>query len=345
MIKWFWSMKKPNAVLIWDTYKLTNFSSARFFEIKSNLEHQKIVKKDIYFGQKIVDNIRNEIRKNISSDPGYPDRISKKVYDTEKSVISKINKLTDKYFKKCSDKELCSIFSKCYKQVSIMEIPMSYRGNVQLSDILTETIKQELAKKLRAQGKLKLLDEYFLALSTPKRESYMSLGQKMVLELAVLKIKNDPSFDKELREHTKNFAWMGCVMFEGMPLTQEDFLKDINSKIEQNPEILLNKMEDSRKDSETKIKTIVTSLEFSKETLKTLEQLREWYHLRTYAKDCISKAIAKTMPVLLEIAARKNMTYDDLSFLQAREIENIFKISKEALQNRIEERKKGWAAV
>jgi len=134
-------------------------------------------------------------------------------------------------------------------------------------------------------------------------------------------------------------------MFEGLPVTQEDFLKDINSKIEQNPEVMLKKMENSRKDTETKIKMISVSLAFSKKTLKTLDQLREWYHLRTYAKDCISKAIAKTMPVLLEMCRRKGIDYAQMQYLTGSEVENLFDISKENLIERVNKRKEGWAAV
>lgn len=362
---WFWAMKKANSVLIWDSFTYTNFNAGRFFEIPHDLEHYKVVNSNIYFGQKSVDLIREAMRKKILADVRYPARIAKKIYETEKRIISNINKFVKKDIKKCSNEELCKIFSKCYREISIMEIPMSYRGNVQLSDVLTEMIKQELTKKLNKKGKLGLLEEYFLVLSMPKKDSQMAFGQKRILGITSM-IQNDnklkglfkkntgeiireipkyKDFHRKLKKHIEEFSWTGCVMFMGLPLTIENFIDDIKSKLGQDCKAEIERIDQEKRQNEAKIKKIVKSLGFFAKTKLILEHLREWYHLRTYAKDCISRAIARTMPVLLEIAARKNMTYDDLSYLQAREVENIFKIPNEELLNRIGERKKGWAAV
>jgi len=339
--KYFWAMKKAQKPLIWDTFSVTNRNSHKYFEIPHILTNSKIIDGDIYFDEDAVNNMRDSIRENINKDIDYPNKIAKKFCRLRDEVLAITNKVNFIDLKEISEKELIDLFSECFEQIGLIECFMSFRGNVELSDVLTEKIKQALVSKLNKISKLELLEEYFLLLSIPKKDSYMIKLQNNILKIGSL-IQKDKNTEEEIKNLHKNFSWTGCSMFDGEHVSIDKFREDTNSKLDLNCKEELEKQEKEKIVRELKIKKLVNELEFNEEEKKHLENLREWFFLRTYAKDIVSMTVADTMIVLNEIAKRSNIDKKDIVNLRKKEIESVFEAPKEKMMNIISKRKERY---
>jgi phosphohistidine swiveling domain-containing protein len=331
-------MKKANKPLVWDTFSITNKNSNKFFEIPFVLTHSKLVGTDIYFGEDAVNKIKNAIREKIDGDIEYPAKIAEKFYRLRDEALKITHSVDNLDLKSLSNEELIRWFDRCFEQIGLIECFMSYRGNVELSDILTEKIKEILSSKLNKKNQSELLEDHFLLLSMPKKESYMVKMQNDALKIGAL-IQNNKDAEKEIMEFHKNHSWVGCAMFDGEHISIEKFREDINSKLSLDCKNELEKQDIEKKDREEKIRKLADELNLDDSEMIHLENLREWFFLRTYAKDCVNMAIADTMKIMYEITERTGISKDDLGYLRRKEIEEIFTIHKEDLLENIAKRK------
>lgn len=334
-------MKKAAKPLINDTFPTTNKHSPVCFEIPYHTTPYKWVDGDIYFCEENVNQIRNAIKNNIDKDPNYPDRIAKNLYKMKDKVLATTASLVNQDLKHLSNKNLLETFAKSFEQIGLMECFMSYRGTVQLAEALEEKVKQALAKKLNSLNMLEHLDNYFLILARPLKESIMIQYKNELPKAKLLLNKsNKSSIIKNL--HVK-YSWMGCCMFDGKHFTKKHFEEELQS-IKQ-PQKLLKKYKKKRQDEKNKYDNLLQELSFTKDELQKIHQLQHWIFLRTYAKDNVSKAVADTMFILKEIAKRAEIPWLDIHYLIKKEIKTIFSLHPKELRSIIEKRKKRWGAL
>jgi len=317
--EWLWTMKKPQVPLAQGLHVIAIPLMQKNLGISTDLPI-KHVNGDIYFGKKEVKEIFNRLKENISKDPKLPDKIEKRIRKTVKN-IEKINKeLEGHNLKNCDNQELLNYFMKGYNIIAEITAFMSFKCTVQMSDVLEEKIKVIIKKRITD---VEERNNIFLIISLPKEESLMTKERKSIIKVQT---------KKDLDKHTKNFAWMGCVMYAGKPFTREHFAKELKQ---------IKSI--TQKDHTREIKETIQKLHLSKEELNVIDQFRTWTHLRTYVKDMTSVGMYSTLPYLEEIAKQVKVTYKDLLYLNHTELQEIF--SNKDLVKESKKRQKGWGFV
>lgn len=313
-------MKKPFSVLRVHLDLIGNRLMAEKWCISHKVENQKFIDNHIYIGKQDLDLISEDFKKKIE-DSNYPDSMKKKVDKAIKEILNYTKDIKNKNFSEYIYLELLEKFKEVYEKLGEFSAYLSVRGPVPLYEALADKFTKILKEKDKEHA-----EEYFLTISIPEKESFMTEEK-----LELLKTEN-------LEEHKKKYEWMNCVMFYGLPYTLEHYKKEkVNNPLEE-----LEKYTKQKKEREIKTKEILTKLNLNKEEEKLLKQIREWSYLRTYIKDILSIAIYNIYPLLEEMAKRKGLALDEIIYLAYPELENPENIIEESI---IEERKKGFGAL
>ncbi len=337
-IEWLWTMKKPQVPLAQGLHVIALPLMKKYWGIKGDLPI-KHLNGDIYFGKKEVKEIYEELKEKYQTDSTYPKKIElivKQKIENLKQIKEELEKEDTTQLNK---EELLTFFMRGYHAIAELTAFMSFKGTVQMSDVIEEKIQELLKRKIK-DGEER--NNIFLLLSLPKEESLMTQEQKSILTIVKAK-QEGQEIDLLLREHCKKFSWMSCVMYAGEPYTVEHFRKEIVEASKDDCEEVLRKQEERKEYQESKIKEKIRVLQFTKEEIELLDQFRTWIHLRTYIKDMTSLGMLPTLPFLEEIAKRVECQKKDLLYLSHFELLEIFTKQKDLLLRESAERQKGWA--
>ncbi|MFH1439039.1 MAG: hypothetical protein ABIG89_00610 [Candidatus Woesearchaeota archaeon] len=325
-IKWLWTMKKPQVPLAQGLHVIAVPLMQKNLGIKTDLPI-KHVDGDIYFGDKAIKEIFDQIKEKSQKDSRYPymirDKIKKSITNLKKVILSlEKHDLTGE-----TDDEFLDLFMKGYNAVGELTAFMSFKGTVQMSDVLEERLRTILYKKISGREEQ---ENIFLLLSTSEQDSLMGKEQKNILKIAC-KIQQGKKIKEDLKKHLIRFRWMGCVMYLGKPYTQQHFEDEIQQVLNEDCIIKLKNIKKKKIIREKCIKQYIKQLKFTQQEKKLLEQFRVWVHLRTYIKDMTSVGITATLPFLEEIAKRADVGYKDLLYLSYEELQEIFTNKKHDL--------------
>lgn len=339
-IEWQWTMKKPQVPLAQGLHLIAIPLMQKNLKITVDLPI-KHINGDIYFGKKEIKEIHKLLKENINKDKNYPYKIKKKIeqtIDTLKITTEEIEKYD---MKKQSDNDLLRLFFKSYQVIGELTAFMSFKGTVQMSDILGDKVKEMLANKITDPEER---TNIFLLLSIPKQDSFITQEQKNMLKIGYKKQKMS-KIEQQLLKHTKLFSWMGCVMFAGKPYTQKYFEKELQEMLKEDCESKLKKLEQQKQKRKQEINDVVERLKLSQQEKELLDSFRDWTYLRTFIKDMTSVGITATISILEEIAKRTKMKHEDLLYLSDKELQEIFTDKKQELVKESKLRQKGWGLV
>ncbi len=336
-IEWLWTMKKPQVPLAQGLHIIAVPLMRKYWEIKSDLPI-KHLNGDIYFGKKEVREIFEELTKKYQADSKYPERIESVVREKINNLKKIIGALETEEPSKLNKEQLLRFFMKGYNAIAELTAFMSFKGTVQMSDVLEKKMQEILKRKIR-DGEER--NNIFLLLSIPKEESLMIQEQKSILEIAKAK-QEGKEINLLLKEHCKKFNWMACVMYAGEPYTEEHFREEIVEATKNNCKEVIKKQEERKKQQKVKIEEAIKKLQLTKEEIEGLGQFRTWIHLRTYIKDMTSLGMLPTLKFLEEIAKRAQCSKEDLLYLTHKELLKIFSNKRDMLLKESAERQKGW---
>ena len=339
-IEWQWTMKKPQVPLAQGLHVIAVPLMQKNIGFLTDLPI-KHVNGDIYFGKKEIKEIYNQIKEKISKDEVFPDKIKQKIEAAVEKLKSIATYLEKQNQKIQSNQELLIFFMKGYTVVAELTAFMSFKGTVQISDVLEEKVKHILATKITDPEKR---TNMFLLLSLPRQNSFMLEEQNSILQIGAERQKGK-EVEKELEEHTRKFSWVGCVMYDGKPYNKEHFRKELQEALKADCRIKLRERERKKQEREAQIKKALENLQLREEEKQIINQFRDWVHLRTYVKDMTSVGIVATIPFLEEIARRAAINYKDVLYLSHIELQNIFIERKELLVQESKERQNGWGFV
>ncbi|MFH1276641.1 MAG: PEP-utilizing enzyme [Candidatus Woesearchaeota archaeon] len=338
-IKWLWTMKKPQVPLAQELHFLSIPMMCENLGIEMDLPI-KHVDGDIYFGQKEVKFIFEQIRKKVVEDNNYPDLVQKKMEEDIQLLKNTITKLEKINLIGLSTKQILEYFKEGYLAIAKVTAYMSFKGTVQMSDVLEERIKQVLQIRIKNNEEL---TNVALLFSMPKKETFMVLEQKSILKIGIA-YQQHKEIENLLLNHTKNFGWIGCVMFSGQPYSIDYFKKELQTILKDDCSKRLLEIETKKKERNEKIKTLITSLLLNKEEQKLLTQFRSWSHYRTYVKDMTSLGMVPLLPLLQELANRVQVSYNDLLYLGYSELMQVYEKKKELIfESKL--RQKGWGVI
>ncbi len=334
---WFWTMKKPQVPLAQGLHVIGFRHMKRNYGVDFDIPI-KHVDGDIYFGKKEVDDLKAHIRKSIEKDAGFPSKIKEKLFSAIKRQDNMIEELKMRKPADMKDKELIKTFFEGYEAIGEITAFMSFKGTVQMSDVLDEMFRHVLSKKIADKEKL---ENIFFLLSAPEEASFMIKEQNSILEIAEKSIKGD-SVEKLLNKHKSLFGWMGCVMYAGLPFDRAHYESELKEIMKKPVSEIRRRNRKIKKEREETIRSAVKKMRFSDDEKRVYQQFREWIHLRTFIKDMTSIWMEPTLPFLNEIAKRLDVKYNDLLYLSHTELEDIF---EKNIFDKSMKRQSGWGCI
>lgn len=337
MIKWIWTMKKPQVPLAWGLHVI----SIPFMQRNLGMDidfPMKIIGGDAYFDKEVITKIEKEIAVKITEDNTYPDQIESKIHVAVQNVRNIVDILGGQRVSDLKNEELLDFFFRGYQSIAELAAFMSFKGTVQMNNVLEKKIRILIANRVPNREQA---DDLFLLFSLPVEDSFMSKERQSIMQVA--QINDDQKQNDALSGHTARFGWMGVVMYKGRPYDINHF-KDELTALDLDAGDKLSHMQKQRHSAEEKISRLKTEMSLNNDELELLRQFRNWTHLRTYVKDMTSVGMEATIPYLDEIAKRVGCSYEDLIHLSNAELTEIFERTEE-LMVEVEKRKKAWGAL
>lgn len=340
-IEWVWTMRKLNTPLSVSSYLRGVKIGQKHFGYPIHLSATWYDHGDIYFDSEEIKVIEEFLRHKIQNSSIYPDIMSDKIF----SLAKKINKhKISKKINKQPLSELVTTFKN--EQKFFLEAIgfMSYRGSVQMADILRERLETILTYRLAQKEQLGILQECIEEFSHPCYESIIFEEKSFSLRLARdFKQLSQQKQEQRISQYLANYGWLSFHWFIGTPPTKEQVRKRLmlfapTAKQE------LKRLEKEQKDIEKKIQKLSTDLKFNVREEVVLRQYRTWLFLRTFIKDNINKAAYKLLPILYEMGRRLEIEPKLMPFLTLEEIHHIINLSKKEIETRIENRRRGFSA-
>jgi phosphohistidine swiveling domain-containing protein len=339
-IRWLWTMKKPQVCLAVGLHEVSIPMMQSNYGISMDLPI-KYVDGDAYFGEQAIQEFTRHISEKISQDPAFPDKIAKRIEEEVAYLNQTVKELEKVKPGELSDTELVEQFFKGYDAIARVTAFMSFKGTVQMADILEKKVRDILSAKITD---VEELNDSFLLLSLPQEDSFMVQAQKSMLRIGIAHQKGEGT-EPLLEEHAKRFAWMGCIMFTGTGYTKNDFKQELKKAVQQDCEAKLAELEAKKKENEQKVKQLVEKLGFDEQQKEILRQFRSWVHLRTYVKDMTSVGMMPTLPLLREIAKRIGVEYKDVLYLSRTELHDIFSDQQPLEDVEKRQQKWGWTVI
>ena len=339
-INWVWTMRKLNTPLSVCSYPQGVVMGQNFFKYPLHLSATWYDRGDIYFDEEEMDLIGEFLKYNINNDPKYPDKIAAQIFSLSRAIDRHVPEVpTGKNLKR-----LVRIFKKEEFLFLQMIGLMSYRGSVQMGDVLRAQVETVAKYKLAERKLLNLFSSYIEKLSYPLYESVVAEEKKFTLQLAIdFKRISKSQQEKRINLYLDRFEWLSFHWFIGNPPTKGQ-IKDKLGKLSVKARTDLKRIKTEQKENEDDVQKIVQRLRFNSAEKLLLKQYRSWLFLRTFVKDGINKAAFKLLPTLYAIAEAKNIPPKYISLLTLDEIHNIEKLTNNNIDKIINERKDGFSA-
>lgn len=334
---WFWTMKKPQVPLAQGLHHLSLPLMRKNLGIEIDLPI-KHVDGDIYFSKEALDKISKEIENKISQDPTYPDKIQELIEKEANNLLDTTKSLSSINVNNLSNEELIKSFLEGYYAIARVTAFMSFKGTIQISEILEKKVRLLLQNKINDAEEV---NDTFLLISLPREDSFMTKERKNILKIAI-ENQAGKEISSLLENHTNEFSWMGCIMYLGEPYKKSHFKEELENELKEDCSTKLNEINNQRKTREESITTFVNKLTTKEKEL--VYQFRTWIHLRTYVKDLTSIGMEPTISFLKEIAKRLEVEYNGLLYLSNDELQHVFS-DKNNLIKESKERQKGWGVI
>ena len=221
---------------------------------------------------------------------------------------------------------------------------------------LSEKIEKLLSEKGLSEGQKK---DYFIALTFPEKESFSTKELISFYNLASsIKIKEwnrdnisralaGSGAKKKLRKYLRDFGWIGARWYIGDGWNKSDVANRLSS---QNPrENFRKKAEDLGnliRENKKKTEKIIKHLNLCREEVDLIKTAKEYVFIRTFRTDIFNKAGFIARPFLKEIAKRLGVSFGELIFLSAKEIDGgLEKKLEPVVVPKIKERQRAFGAL
>jgi phosphohistidine swiveling domain-containing protein len=341
-IKWLWVMKKLNTPLSVSSYPIGTETGKSAFGYPECLTATWYDFGDIYFDQEEIDVIKRFLEYKLDTDKSYPAVISKRIFklagEIKKQEIN-TNKL--KYSTLTLLLKYLQVKSNLFLQMIGF---MSYRGSIQMGDILQDKISNILSYHLSQESKLFEYKKYFELLSRPSFSSIIGEEKEYALKQSInFKNLNNKQQQSRIAAYLENFKWMSYHWFVGTPPREAEIRLRL-LKLSPIADKELKRIKQEKNETEKEITKVSKELKLIKSERNLLGQYRTWLFLRTFVKDNINLAAYKLLPILYQIADQVKIERKMIVYLTLDEINNIVKISKNDLLKKINSRKNGFSA-
>jgi len=341
-IKWIWVMRKLNTPLSVSSYPVGTAMGKKVFGYPKCLTATWYDRGDIYFDREEIQQIKHFIKTKFGQDPLYPDKIAKSIFLLAQKIERQ--KIDRQQLEKKSLVALLSHFKK--ERILFMQMIgfMSYRGSVEMSDVLSEKMTEIISYRLTKKKKLAQLKKVIEMISVPSFSSV--IAEEKVFALKLAKGFNQLNYKQQIfrvKKYLRKYEWLAYHWFVGTPPSEKQVITRFK-KFASKAQYSLNKIKQEHVDSEKQIQQIKKELHLNAHEKRVIEQYRTWLLLRTFVKDNINYAGYKLLPILYQIAKRVGIPGKQISLLTLNEIDHIKKYSQKQLLKIIRDRKDGFSA-
>ena len=298
---------------------------------KDSLFFKKHPEKEIVEGwftlskyRKVID----EIKKKITEDPEYIERIITKVSKVWKE-LNELGENSENYVKLSQkSKENLEWVAKYYYDISHKSIPAGWSFDI-IGWVLTELIEEELKQRNRfSPEKIVILMSYGVG----------SIFMKERIEFINLLIENFN--EKAIRNHYKKWSFIGMDTPVGKPYELDFFKKKAEELNNKNLSEELKKIEEKQNKELKEFNKHVNEIEDTK-FLKIIGNARKFIEFKNYKRILLHKYIIDSLNIPINISQILDLSYEDSQFITSHEVLDLIKeaISREELLERVKNRR------
>ena len=307
------------------------------------------------------------VQKKLSQDKNYLFTFPKRVSGLADNLLNFSKKIQKtKNLEKFTDKGLEKLFSELFEKAALA-FPLLLIS-IPIEIIVSGELEKFVREKLKKANKINKFEDYFQTLTQRStKETFFQQDYRKLLRIGVeiqknkkllkkirsnspsqvlkfLKI-NHPKIHLKLIGHNQEYAWINMYLFRRDPFTNEEFVGRLKDILEKDCNKELKRIETNRKKTEKSFNKIIKSLNIKGELKNKSIILSEYVYLRTYRLDIFSLAAYLTRNLLLKIASRFKLTYDELTHLTLWEIQDLLLGKKLISQIPVKERMKAFAII
>ena len=268
-----------------------------------------------------------------------------RVYALAESLLNFSRQLqTVSSFSDKSNIELQKKFSEFIERLAMVWPTLMIVAPIEI--IINGELDQYIRKQLSKEQTKGHFEDYFQALTQrSSRETYFQQDHRSLLKLGREIQKDDALLKKldslepsdflhliklskqaiyqRLMKHNQTFGWLNMNFFRRNPFTVEDQIGRLKDIVKKNCLAQLKDLDAQAKKTEEAFNNAVKELKLTGNFKKKVELLGEYVYLRTFRMDVISLAIYYARDLLLEIASRLGISYDELAQLTIWEINDL----------------------
>jgi len=297
-----------------------------------------------YFDKEEWNKFSLTIKEKIEKEKDWLSKYSEEVYEMCKDITTKLELISNEDLSSADNEKLL-------KYLSLLEgirkkFTYALYPPLVIEGVLEEKLKEELKNTLKEIGEESLFNEYMNIITTKTQFNESDEEEIELLKIAQ-EFKEKGDFDEKLedklQEHAEKYAWLPYYGY-GLPIGDKEYFKQQIKKIE-NPEDKLKEKEKKYKIQKEKIEKVKTKFK-GKHIMKLIDIVQTYLHLRTLRTEVLRKIYYYPRPLLMEIAKRMKIKFDDILFLTPDEIREALKKGVNPFINKeIKERREHYAIV
>ncbi len=275
--------------------------------------------------------IANVILKKLQEESAWFETAMREMYIQAATLIEFSRNLKNTNYKTKSQTKLLTLYQEycnLFKEMRVYSsIPMMLEHDTPvLSNLLKEKLKQHIGNEN--------INDVFSALSTPAKSSYLLQEEIERLKIAA-KHTEGKDIQQEIKQHTKKWNWKE-YMFEGIPLSEADFLRQIEEDLQQHkdPAKRIEEIEKKQSIVLEKQAAYIKKYCLAKETQNIAKIAQEIVYVKYFRKGIFAESYYCVEFLLTEIGKQLGMTLDDVRAMFDWEVEEALTegITKEKIQ-------------
>ncbi|MBI5002525.1 hypothetical protein HZC31_04010 [Candidatus Woesearchaeota archaeon] len=275
--------------------------------------------------------IAEVILKKIQEEAKWFEHATKEIYVRAAALIAFSRNLKNINYKTKSQAELLALYQEycnLFKDMRVYSsIPMMLEHD---TPILSNLLKEKLGQQIEGE----MLNDAFSTLSSPTKNSYLLQEEIERLKIAA-KYAEKQNVEQEIRMHTERWNWRE-YMFEGIPLIEADFLRQIEEDIEQHkdPTKRVEQIEEKQKKLQERQKEYIKKYALREQTQNFAEIAQDIVYLKYFRKGIFAESYYCVEFLLKEIGQQLNISLDDTRGMFDWEVEEALTqgITKEKIE-------------
>ena len=225
--------------------------------------------------------VANIILEKIKTNPEWFEDATNQIYQRAEVLIKFSRQLKKEKYKTKSQDEIL----KLYKDYCVLFKNMRVYSSIPMMlEHDTPVLSNLLQERMRSLIEENDLNTVFSVLSSPTKYSYLLQEEQERLQIAAKK-KRGEDITEEVKEHTEKWNWKE-YMFEGTPLTEEDFIRQIEQDIKnyQDPQERKKEREEKQMEIKRKQQEYIVKYNLSEEMQRLAAVAQDIVYLKYFRK-------------------------------------------------------------